>query len=302
MFTNYIYCGDCIDLCKQLDENSVDLIIADPPYFKINGEFDYEWKTVDEYINWCKLWIKQFRRILKPSGSFYLWGAIGYNRGFALPKLADWIESENIFIIKNWITQKNCRGYGNSSNYMKCREELLFMTKFNSKSYTWNNAYTNEKTNRNDLGSNNKPRKNEFKRCSDVWIDFNNCANNDILFCTKNIEESHLDIWTITEASQSSKQRFKTNNGENFPTVKSLDLCDRIINASSNPGDIVFVPFAGSGSEIISSINNNRFFIASEIKQEYIDEIILKQRIVKMGFKYTYSSNTNKYILEKALN
>ena len=131
---------------------------------------------------------------------------------------------------------------------MKAREDLVFMTK--SKNYTWNNDYTNEKSNRKDIGANGKPRTNEFKRCSDVWID-------------------------ITEASQSSKQRFKLSNGESFPTVKAQGLCDRIIKSSSNENDLVYIPFAGSGSEIVSCIKNNRNYIATEINKKYIDDIII---------------------------
>lgn len=82
----------------------------------------------------------------------------------------------------------------------------------------------------------------------------------------------------ITEASQSSKERFKLKSGKTFPTVKAQKLCDRIINASSNEDDLVYIPFAGSGSEVISCIRNNRKWLATEINVGYIDEII-KPRI-----------------------
>ena len=92
--------------------------------------------------------------------------------------------------------------------------------------------------------------KNEFKRCSDVWID-------------------------IAEASQSSKERFQLLSGNSFPTVKAQKLCNRIIKASSNENDIVYIPFAGSGSEIVSCINNKRNWLATELNKEYIDDIII---------------------------
>lgn len=181
---NKIYNMDCIEFMKKLVPNeTVDLIIADPPYFEIYGEFDFVWKSLDEYLSWCKEWILECHRILKSTGSFYLWGAIGYNKGYPLFKLADWIENEDLFKVRNWITQRNTRGRGNKKGYMCAREELLFMTKTDD--YTWNTAYTEEKSNRKDLGANGKPRKNKYKRCTDVWID-------------------------IAEASQSNKQRFKT--------------------------------------------------------------------------------------------
>ena len=233
---------------KKLPEKSIDIVIADPPYFQIYGQFDFIWKNVNEYIEWCKEWINEVHRILKDSGSFYLWGAIGYNNGYPLFKLTDWIEDNDLFKVRNWITQRNTRGYGVSKCFMKAREELVFMTKTNK--YTWNTAYTEEKSIRKDLGANGKPRKNEYKRCSDVWID-------------------------IAEASQSSKERFKLSDGTLFPTVKSQKLCKRILNASSNKGDLVYIPFAGSGSEIESCIKNERNWIATEINSIYINEIIL---------------------------
>ena len=241
---------DCIKYMKSIPDKCIDLVIADPPYFQIYGEFDYIWKNVDEYIKWCKEWIQEVYRILKPTGSFYLWGKIGFNNGYPLFKIADWIENEHLFIVQNWITQRNTRGRGTSRRYMQAREELIYMTK--SEDYIWNTAYTEEKSNRKDLGANGKPRKNEFKRCSDVWID-------------------------IAEASQSSKERFKLSNGESFPTVKAQKLCDRIIKASSNEGDLIYIPFAGSGSEIVSCIRNGRNWIASEINEEYINEVILSR-------------------------
>lgn len=239
---------DCIEYLKTVSDEIFDLIIADPPYFQIYGEFDFSWKDLDEYLFWCKTWIKECHRVLKKTGSFYLWGAIGYNKGYPLFKLADWIENNHLFMVQNWITQRNTRGRGSKKGFMTAREELVFMTK--SKDYTWNKAYTEEKSNRKDLGFNNKPRKNEYKRCSDVWID-------------------------IAEASQSNKERFRLPNGSNFPTVKSLKLCDRIILASSNEGDYVYIPFGGSGSEAISCKNNNRKFVLTEVNKTYFDAVIV---------------------------
>ena len=255
---NKIYNQDCIEFIKTLPNNSVDLIIADPPYYKICGEFDFIWKDVNEYIEWCKKWILECSRILKNTGSFYLWGAIGYNNGYPLPKLVIWIEEEKIFKIINWITQRNSRGIGSKKGYMSAREELIYAVKSNE--YIWNIAYTEDKSNRKDLGFDGKPRKNEYKRCSDVWID-------------------------IAEASQSSKERFKLLDGSSFPTVKAQKLCDRIIKASSNENDLVYIPFAGSGSEVVSCINNKRNYIATEINKKYIDEIILPRIIVNINIK-----------------
>ena len=65
-------------------------------------------------------------------------------------------------------------------------------------------------------------------------------------------------------------------------TQKPKDITDRIIRASSNEGDLVYIPFAGSGSEIVSCINNNRNYIATETNKDYIENIIY-QRLENIG-------------------
>jgi site-specific DNA-methyltransferase (adenine-specific) len=248
---NIVINQDCLTYMKTLPDNYVDLIIADPPYFNIYGEFDFVFKDQEEYLNWCKEWILECKRILKPTGTMYLWGAIGIKRGLSLPKLAIWIEENKIFEIRNWITQRNTKIRAVYKGFPQAREELLMLVK-DIDLFTWNPAYTEEKNTRKDLQSNGKPRKNEFKRCTDVWID-------------------------IAEANQSSKERFKMSDGKNFPTVKAQKLCDRIIKASSNETDLVYIPFGGSGSEIVSCIKNKRNYIATEINKNYIETLINKR-------------------------
>ena len=241
---------DCCDYLSSCESNTFDLIIADPPYFEIYGDFDFVWNDLEEYLDWSKEWIKGCQRVLKENGSFYLWGKIGFGKGYPLFKLADWIESEKLFTVRNWITQKNSRGRGNKKGFMEAREELIFMTK--SDQYTWNPAYTMERSLRKDKGFDGKPRKNEFKRCGDVWDD-------------------------IAEASQSNKERFRLKSGKNFPTVKAQKLCDRIIQSSSSTGDLVYIPFGGSGSEAVSCVKNGRKFVLTEKSEEFF--ALTKQRL-----------------------
>lgn len=240
--------GDCISLMEQTPSDSVDLIIADPPYFQVCGDFDFGvFKSRQDYLEWCKHWLLESKRILKDSGTLILWGGVG-EREINIARLAILIEDENLFIRKNWITQRNTRGYGTKRNYMSTREDFLFLTKTNN--YTFNVPYSAEESKRNDLGANGKPRTNRFKRISNVWSD-------------------------ITEASQSSIERCF------HPTVKALKLCDRIIQTHSNKGDNIFIPFIGSGSEVISAIRNERDFFGAELDTNYFNQAI--ERIKKLA-------------------
>ena len=66
---------DCVEGMKELQDESVDIIICDPPY-NIGKDFGnncYK-DTVDEYLKWCNTWIKQCIRVLKPHGTLYIYG------------------------------------------------------------------------------------------------------------------------------------------------------------------------------------------------------------------------------------
>ena len=76
METNIIYNMDCVlGMKEKIDDESIDLIIADPPYFKVIGEkWDYMWRTEEDYLEWSKTWICEASRVLRKGGSFYLFG------------------------------------------------------------------------------------------------------------------------------------------------------------------------------------------------------------------------------------
>ncbi len=258
--SNWIEHNDVIECMKSIETGTVDLIIADPPYYRVYGDFDFgAFKTEKAYIDWVREWLAEAKRILTDSGTLILWGSVG-KRQITFARIAIIIEDEDIFIRQNWITQRNSRGIGSTKNYMSAREDILFLTKSNK--YTFNVPYLDEKSTRKDLGFNGKPRTNTHKRASNVWAD-------------------------ITEASQSSIERC------GHPTVKAQKLCSRLIQAHSNKNDIVFIPFAGSGSEIISAIINNRRVWACEINNDYVNLAI--ERIYKItGVKYEIHKNSHR--------
>ena len=72
MEQNKIYHSDWMS--NTLEDKSVQLIIADPPYFEVKGEFDFIWKTFDEYLQQVELWVKECKRILADNGTLFWYG------------------------------------------------------------------------------------------------------------------------------------------------------------------------------------------------------------------------------------
>jgi len=236
MELNKIYNKDCIEYMKTLPDKSINLIIADPPYYGIVKEdWDNKWKTEDDYLLWCEEWIIQSARILKDNGAIYCWGCFGENN-IVFAKLA--IIFEKYFKIKNWINWRHEYGFRGKTNYSYKKEELLYCVK-NQKDYIFNHEEIKEPATRSGATENDK------RVPSNIWeFPWNNM----------------------------SKERVK-----GFPCQKPLASAERMIKASSNEGDLVYIPFAGSGSEIVACKNNNRNWIATETNKQYIDDIIMKR-------------------------
>jgi adenine-specific DNA-methyltransferase len=81
-----LHLGDCVEVMKVMPDNCIDLILTDPPYFKVKGEpWDNQWGKPQQFLAWLDTVLEQFQRILKPNGSLYL---------FASPQMAARVEAQ----------------------------------------------------------------------------------------------------------------------------------------------------------------------------------------------------------------
>ena len=79
-----LHTGDCLAILPTLPDNSVDLILTDPPYYKVKGDaWDRQWATTTKYLSWLDKVLAEFARVLRPNGSLYL---------FASPQMAARVE------------------------------------------------------------------------------------------------------------------------------------------------------------------------------------------------------------------
>jgi DNA modification methylase len=128
---NRIYQRDCLEGMRMLPDDSVDLIIADPPYYKIKGDFDFKWRTMDDYLAWCADWLKECERVLSPQGSLYIYGV-----ELQLEYLAVKIANTTVLEYRNRITLNKQQSYikdlyGSQEHFRRfipSAEFLLFYT------------------------------------------------------------------------------------------------------------------------------------------------------------------------------
>lgn len=230
---NHLYGMDCMDILPKLPGESIDLIIADPPYYRMKGSFDFVFRSEKEYLEWCSLWVAECCRVLKPTGAFYCWGSC-----LMIDKLSVLVLERFDWTKRNLIVWNYKTGRPAKTAYRNETELLWFYSK---ELHTLN---LDEIRIAYSKGSEKDKRKNpKGKSCGNVW-EFSRIMPN-------------YKEWT------------------GHPTQKPEKLAERILLASSKPGDLVLIPFAGSGTEIEACIRTGRNWLAAEKEEKYIQEFIL---------------------------
>lgn len=106
--------GDCLSIMRAMDDKCVDLILTDPPYFKVKNEpWDNQWSKPSQFLAWLDTALEQFQRILKPNGSLYL---------FASPKMASRVE---MLISERFNVLNSIRWHKDSGWHKKTKKEDL---------------------------------------------------------------------------------------------------------------------------------------------------------------------------------
>lgn len=281
--------GDSLEEMKKIPTNSVDLIIADPPYWKVIGEtWDYVWRTEQEYVEWSVKWIREATRILRFGGTFY---CFGYFRTLAL--LVPCFEEIGLDLRQQIIIDKGMKAVSGRATkkykiFPNVTESILFAIKDNKK---FIKPFLKER--QEALGLSAKEINDALGVKSNgggmwsIYTGKNVCEQ----FPTRELWEKLQVILSFDLPYEKVSQTFNAQmgftdvwNDINFysekryhPTQKPIKLISRLIHASSNEGDIVLDPFSGGGSTQLSAIMLGRHYIAIEKDKGYYD--IAKKRI-----------------------
>lgn len=237
--TNTIICGDTIEELKKIEDETIDLIFADPPYFmqtegelhrtdgsKFNGVED-EWdkfSDYNEYDKFCFEWLKECKRVLKKDGSIWVIGSFQniYRLGYIMQNLDYWILNDIVWSKPN--AAPNFAG----TRYQNSHETLIWCCKSKKSKYTFN--YKTMK------------HLNDNKQDKSVW---------DIGICIGN-------------------ERLKGEDGKKIhSTQKPEKLLYKVILSTSKPGDIVLDPFFGTGTTGAIAKLLGRKWIGIEREREY---------------------------------
>lgn len=243
-----LYEGDCLAIIPTLPERSVDMIFADPPYNLSNGGITChagrmvsvdkgEWDKsngIEADHAFTIEWLSACHRVLKDDGTIWVSGTMHkiYSVGFALQQLGYKLLNEISWFKPNASPNLSCRYFTHS------HETVIWAAKSKRSKHKFDYQLMKQTAGGKQMRS--------------LWMDID-------------VEDEPQDIWPIITPSKAEKKYGK------HPTQKPIALIERIIQASTNPGDIVLDPFTGSSTTGVAAISQGRRFIGIDTDTDYLE-------------------------------
>lgn len=235
-----VICGDVFKVLPKLQTSSFDLLFADPPYNlrKNFGAEKFSRKTSDEYEAWLDSWLTLCAHLLRSTASVYICG--DWRSGAAIQRVGS-----KYFQLRNRITWEREKGRGARANWKNAAEDIWFFTV--SDDYTFNlDAVKQRRRVIAPYKVNGEPK--DWSASTDG-----------------NFRDTHpSNIWTDISVPFWSMPENTVH-----PTQKPEKLLAKIILASTNAGDLILDPFAGSGTTAVAAKKLGRDFVAIESDEQY---------------------------------
>jgi DNA modification methylase len=276
---------DCIEYLKSLDDRAVDLILTDPPYFRVvKDQWDNQWFTSDEYYAWCEQWIAELGRVAKWSASFWLFGFPQQ-----LTTLLPVIERAGFTFRQQIVVNKGMQAVaGRTSDKLKMfptATESIFFFHYEARDHIRDllqaerkrlnmkgcdvNGYLGKAITGGGtfacVASEKKPREHRVYPTRSDWTklqEIMNLPEYDDLVYTFNLPRGLTDVWDDINFYDRKVTKIHS-------TQKPVALMERLVLASSNAGNSVLDIFAGSGSTAVACKMHGREFLGCEIDSEY---------------------------------
>jgi len=227
-----IIAGDCVKLLSGQRQPLADLVFADPP-FNIGYKYDlYEdRKGYGQYRDWTRSWMSACLNVLKPAGTF--WVAIG-DEYAAEVRL---IGRELGLFLRNWVIWHYTFGQSTKKKFARSHAHLFYWVR-DPKQFTFNDLAVRQPSARQTTYADK--RANPVGKLPD-------------------------DVWSFSRVCGTFNERVQWH-----PCQMPLRVLERIILATSNPGDLVLDPFSGSGTTCVAAARSGRRYVGIDLSADYV--------------------------------
>ena len=249
-----IYWGDAIQVLSELiPDQSVHLIFADPPYNigkRFSGFVD-KWESDEAYAQWCCQWLDLCIQKLKPSGTLY---AMSSTQG--VPYLDIYLR-KHLHILSRIIWHYDSSGVQAKNHFGSLYEPILHCVK-DRQNYTFN--------------------------ADDILVEAKTGAKRKLMDYRKSTPKPYNSQKVPGNVWYFPRVRYRMPEYEKHPSQKPERLMERIIKASSNPGDVVLDPFSGTFTTCAVARRLGRQAVGIELQEEYI-KIGLRRLAIQKEFQ-----------------
>ncbi len=253
-----IWVGDAVAWLRSLEDESVDLIFADPPYNIKKAEWD-DFESQEEYIRWSLRWIEQAARVLKPTGTLYVCGFSEILADLKRPAM-------QFFRGCRWLVwhYKNKANLG--TDWGRSHESILHFRK--GKRFTFNIDDVRVPYGRHTLRYPEHPQAESSQygkgdgRDKRIWRPHPRGAK-------------PRDVIEVPTTCNGMHEKTP------HPTQKPEELLRKIVLASSNVGDLVVDPFLGSGTTAVVAEQLGRRWLGCDISAEYCTWAVQRIELVR---------------------
>ena len=251
---DHLHHGDCLKLFAQVESGSVDLAFADPP-FNIGYKYDVydDVKSANEYLDWCKKWGSEIRRVLKPDGTFWL--AIGDEYAAELKVL---FHRDLGFSLRSWVVWYYTFGVNCTKKFSRSHAHLFHFVR-DAKQFTFNDESIRVPSARQLVYADGRANP-KGRLPDDTWV----LRPQDL---PEGFAPEH-DTWYFPRVCGTFRERAGFH-GCQMPE----QLLGRIIKASSNSGDLVLDPFGGSGTTLAAAKKLGRRWLGFELSADYVKKV-----------------------------
>lgn len=243
-----IHHKDCIAGLKELVNNSADIIICDPPY-NIGKDFgnDTDKQQFDEYLLWCDAWIAQCIRVLKPTGTLYIYG---------FSEILAFIRTRINIQVRWLVWHYTNKVSPNLHFWQRTHESILCCTKGDGA--VFNRDAIREPYTDAYKKTGGKKRAGTHGRFGSKETVYNVHPDGAL----------PRDVLKIPALAGGAGKKERVDH----PTQKPMELCEKLIRASMNTDNhtLLVVPFVGSGSECVAGKNLGIDVIGYEVNEVYV--------------------------------
>jgi len=255
--------GDCQEILKTFEPNQFQTIVADPPYFQVLLEenWDNQWQTEEDYLSWTEDWIRKAAHLLKDDGLFFIFGQLGKREHL-------WIHvcslATRILQFHDMLIWDRAVGYNERyDSFTPCYEMILVLRKTKDARPFFDKDAVRTSYNDGTIKQYLKDKRYKDLEARRTHLEKGKYATN---------------ILRVPSLKGSSKEKV------GHPSQKPIKLIEMLVISASREGDKVLDPFLGSGTTAVVCQNLNRDFVGIEIEPKYIE--ITESRLQKSSVNH----------------